>query len=211
MAKGANYDGLICYKSARQKERENQEAIVRADIQVLEGVHAGMEQLHLESIHREMDGKYQCCIEHWGHSMYGYNVRTGFIYSIMDVGNLLDNLSLMKAKLQGFLQGWNGVGRYTASSGNTSDAPDVNATVNNSITVNITFEQVRSQIEEMTSLTDEQTQEVLEKVSEIEAVVKGDGSKKTKWERIKPVLVWLADKSFDVAMAMLPLLMQVKG
>lgn len=103
------------------------------------------------------------------------------------------------------------MGRYTTSLGNKNGAPDVNVTVNNSITVTITFEQVRSQIEEMTSLTDEQTQEALEKVSEIETVVKGDDNKKSKWEKIKPILVWLADKSFDVAMAMLPLLMQVKG
>lgn len=211
MAEGANYDDLIHHRSEAQITRERQEAMILEDIEKLNGVHAGMGQIHLEAIHREMDGKYQCCIEHWGHSMYGYNVHTGFIYSIMDVDNLLDNLSLMKAKLQGFFQGWNGVGRYTTSLGNKNGAPDVNVTVNNSITVTITFEQVRSQIEEMTSLTDEQTQEALEKVSEIETVVKGDDNKKSKWEKIKPILVWLADKSFDVAMAMLPLLMQVKG
>ena len=51
----------------------------------------------------------------------------------------------------------------------------------------------------------------LEKVSEIESVVKGEGSKKSKWEKIKPILTWLADKSFDVAMTILPLLLQVQG
>jgi ribosome-binding factor A len=63
----------------------------------------------------------------------------------------------------------------------------------------------------MTSLTDEQTKEALEKVSEIESVIKGEGSKKSKWEKIKPVLAWLADKSFDLAMTILPLLLQVQG
>lgn len=62
----------------------------------------------------------------------------------------------------------------------------------------------------MTFLTEEQTQEVLEKISEIEKVVRGSESKKTKWETIKPVLVWLADKSFDVGMTLLPLLLQLK-
>jgi hypothetical protein len=90
-------------------------------------------------------------------------------------------------------------------------SPDVNVTVNNNVTVNITFEQVRAKIEDMTSLTDEQTKEALDKVSEIESVVKGDGNKKSKWEKIKPILVWLADKSFDVAMTILPLLLQVQG
>ena len=49
------------------------------------------------------------------------------------------------------------------------------------------------------------------KVSEIESVVKGEGSKKSKWEKIKPILTWLADKSFDIAMTILPLLLQVQG
>lgn len=104
---------------------------------------------------------------------------------------------------------WNIAGqsvRYTSPS-----VPDVNVTVNNNVTVTITFEQVRAKIEDMTSLTDEQTKEALEKVSEIESVVKGEGSKKSKWEKIKPILTWLADKSFDVAMTILPLLLQVQG
>ena len=42
----------------------------------------------------------------------------------------------------------------------------------NSVNVNATFEQVRKEVEEMTSLTNEQTQEVLDKISEIEEVVK---------------------------------------
>lgn len=211
MAKGANYDDLIHHRSKVQADQERQEAMILEDIEKLNSVHAGMGRRHLEAIHREMDGKYQCCIENWGYSMYDYNMHTGFIYDIMGIDSLLDNLQLMKAKLQAFLRGWNSASQLKAPSGTHRNTPDINVTVNNSVTVNITFEQVRSQIEEMTSLTDEQTQEALEKVSEIEAVVKGEGSKKSKWERIKPVLVWLADKSFDVAMAMLPLLMQVKG
>jgi soluble cytochrome b562 len=76
--------------------------------------------------------------------------------------------------------------------------------------VNITFEQVRAKIEDMTSLTDEQTKEALDKVSDIESVVNGEGSKKSKWEKIKPVLAWLADKSFDLAMTILPLLLKMQ-
>ena len=87
---------------------------------------------------------------------------------------------------------------------------NVNVSNNNEINISITFEEVRKQIDDMTSLTEAQTKEALDKVSEIEAVVKGDGSKKSKWEKIKPILTWLADKSFDVAMTILPLLLQVQ-
>ena len=63
----------------------------------------------------------------------------------------------------------------------------------------------------MTSLTDEQTQDILSKVNEIESVVNSGSSKKSKWEKIKPILIWLADKSFDVAMTVLPLLLKVQS
>lgn len=88
---------------------------------------------------------------------------------------------------------------------------NVNVSNNNEINISISFEEVRKQIEDMTSLTEAQTKEALNKVSEIESVVKGDGNKKSKWEKIKPILIWLADKSFDVAMTILPLLLQVQG
>ena len=141
--------------------------------------------------------------------MWGYGDGIGFAYDMLGMDSLKENLTMMKPKLEAFIYGWNAAKQPSKYVPQT--APDVNVTVNNSVTVNITFEQVRAKIEDMTSLTDEQTKEALEKVSEIESVVKGDGSKKSKWEKIKPILTWLADKSFDVAMTILPLLLQVQG
>ena len=91
----------------------------------------------------------------------------------------------------------------------TSDTPSTQVNVTTNVSVNITFEQARAKIEEMTSLTDEQTKEALAKLAEIEAAVNGGGSKKSKWEMIKPILTWLADKSLDVAMTILPLLLKI--
>lgn len=50
---------------------------------------------------------------------------------------------------------------------------------------------------------------MLDKISEIEEVVKSKDSKKSKWEKVKPVLTWLADKSCDVGIALLPLLLKI--
>lgn len=69
----------------------------------------------------------------------------------------------------------------------------------------------RKQVEDMTSLTNIETQEILEKIIEIENAVKVNDSKKTKWEKIKPALKWLADKSLDVGMVILPLLLKLQG
>ena len=189
--------------------QHKQEKEIRSDILKIDAIAMVDDKAKILELHRYLDGKYQYCIADWGKSMWGFTAGIGFAYDVLDVDSLKENLSMMKPKLEAFMHGWNTAkqpARYTPPT-----TPDVNVTVNNNVTVNITFEQVRAKIEDMTSLTDEQTKEALDKVSEIESVVKGDGSKKSKWEKIKPILTWLADKSFDIAMTILPLLLQVQG
>lgn len=156
-------------------------------------------------LHRELDGRYQSCIKNWGLGLWCTLRESGYVcYNTLqwDEAGVLDNLLMMKAKLETFRFQLNAV---------TLASPSQQINVTTNVNVTITFEQVRSQIENMTSLTDDQMKDALEKVDEIESVVKGAGSKKSKWEKIKPILVWLADKSFDVAMTIMPLLLQIQG
>lgn len=191
-------------KSVDEKAKEERDNAVLADIGKIDSVSRGTGLAELQAIHRYLDCKYQACIVDWGQSMYCYNKDFGFDYNSLDADSLIDNMISMKAKLEAFIMGWNEIKEpFTPSS-----ASDVNVTVNNNLNINITFEEVRNQIEEMTSLTEEQTEDILKKIDEIETVTKENGSKKSKWEKIKPVLAWLADKSFDVAMTILPLLLQ---
>ena len=157
-------------------------------------------------LHRQLDGRYQACVKNWYNGLWGVDRNATQIYygSIENSHeSIQENLELMKAKLETF--------QFQMNVAEVPSSPSTQVNVTTNVSVNITFEQVRSKIEDMTSLTDEQTREALEKVAEIEDVVKGEGSKKSKWEKIKPILTWLADKSFDVAMTMLPLLLQVQG
>ena len=186
-----------------------QEKAIRADIHKIDAALQSTDIGEVLATHRYLDGKYQYCIADWGKSMWGYGDKIGFAYDMLGMDSLKENLTMMRPKLEAFMHGWNTAKQPTKYASPTM--PDVNVTVNNNVTVNITFEQVRAKIEDMTSLTEEQTKEALEKVSEIESVVKGEGNKKSKWEKIKPILVWLADKSFDVAMTILPLLLQVQS
>ena len=157
-------------------------------------------------LHRQLDGRYQACVKNWYNGLWGVDRdATQIYYGSIDNSrdSVKENLELMKAKLETF--------QFQMNVVEASASPNTQVNVTTNVNVSITFEQVRSKIEDMTSLTDEQTKEALDKVSEIENVVKGGGSKKTKWEKIKPILTWLADKSFDVAMTILPLLLQAQG
>lgn len=160
------------------------------------------EQLKL---HRQLDGRYQACVKDWFKGFFACDKdATQIFYGALEnrPEHIIENIELMKGKLETFSFEMNVI--------DAPVAPSTHVNVTTNVTVTITFEQVREKIVEMTSLTDEQTKEALEKVSEIESVVKGEGSKKFKWEKIKPILTWLADKSFDVAMTMLPLLLKVQ-
>ena len=191
------------YKSPAERKRDR----IRTDIAMIEkALESGNEKIMLQA-HQYIDGKYQACISGWNQSVFGYVPGYGFNYDVIGEESLEHNLKMMKPKLEGFIEGWNTI----AAQVTTATIPEINVNTTTTVNITITFEQVRSKIEDMTSLTDEQTREALEKVSEIEAVVKGEGSKKAKWEKVKPILIWLAEKSFDVAMTILPLLLQVQG
>ena len=159
-------------------------------------------------LHREIDGRYQACVSHWTAGLWGSNENGVLIFYnhlINSDDSVSENLEMMKAKLETYKYQMNAV---QLPKPEISNSQVVNVT--NSVNVNITFEQVRKEVEEMTSLTNEQTQEVLDKISEIEEVVKSKDSKKSKWEKVKPVLTWLADKSCDVGIALLPLLLKIE-
>ena len=157
-------------------------------------------------LHRELDGKYQACIKNWHMGLWGSSKDgSTFLYRYLDnsPASILDNLQMMKAKLETF--------KYKMNAVTMPELPETQVNVTTNVGIHISFEQVRSQVEKMSSLTDEQTLEVLEKINEIEEVVKSTDNKKTKWEKVKPVLKWLADKSCDVGIALLPLILQIQG
>jgi hypothetical protein len=84
----------------------------------------------------------------------------------------------------------------------------VNNTINNS--VDITFDSVKSQIENMGALTQPEIDEVINKISQLENIVNSSTKRTQKWESAKGIIRWIADKGVDVGIALLPLLLQIK-
>lgn len=155
-------------------------------------------------LHRELDGRYQACIKAWHAGLQGSNsTATCVRYGILEDSpqSVQENLDMMKAKLETYKFQMNAVAGETP-------AQQINVTTN--VNVTVTFEQVRSQIEDMTALSREQTDEILEKIDELEKISKENTSRKTKWEKVKPIIAFALDKGADVAIAILSLVMQMK-
>ena len=185
----------------RKRERE-----IEQDIRKIDDVLQKADPAEMEALHRYLDGKYQSGVMDWGHSMYGYIDGHGFSYELLCADSLKDNLTTMKPKLEGFIHGWNAKGK---SSGYIRN-PDVSVTVNNTVNISVSFEETRQKVEDMTALSREQTDEILEKINELEEISKENSSRKTKWEKVKPIIAFALDKGADVAIAILTLVMQMK-
>jgi len=186
----------------------NQKKEVQRDIRKIDTALQTADPAEMEALHRYLDGKYQYVIADWGRGMDGYFTEHGFNYEFLDADSLRDNLSLMKPKLEAFMHGWNAIVQPVKSV--PVSTPDVTVTVNNNVTVNVTFEQVRKEIEDMAALSREQTDEILERINELEEISKENSSKKAKWEKVRPIIAFALDKGVDVAIAILSLVMQMK-
>lgn len=171
----------------------------------------------LTKLHIKIDGKYQSKITTWGKSCYNWYDKNGFDYNYMSINSLRHNLLNMKSKLEGYLQTFTLTPIVPSSSktvnyinNNTNNNTNNNENFNTNINeIKIDFKQIEKTINDMESLTSTETQEALEKLKELENIYNSKESRKTKWEITKKILVWVADKSVDVAIAYFPVIMSI--
>lgn len=194
-------------KTAFEKKVDQKREIIKADIEKINAALDRRNYDRLRSVHRYIDGKYQACIARWNEGAYGFVPEYGFNYEVLDIVSMEHNLELMKAKLEAFIDGWNVVEN---ASNDMPIIPDININSTTNVNITISFEQVREKIEDMTALSREQTDEAIEKVNELEAISKENISRKSKWEKVKPIIAFAMDKGADLGIAILTLIVQMK-
>lgn len=84
-----------------------------------------------------------------------------------------------------------------------------NNTNENNNYVSVTFESVRDKVNNMTSLPDEDIEEIQKLIGEIEEIVNSKETKSKKWSKAKEIIKWIADKGVDVGIALLPLILKI--
>lgn len=173
----------------------------------------------LTKLHIKIDGKYQSKITTWGKSCYNWYDKNGFDYNYMGIDALRHNLLNVKSKLEGYLQTFTLVPVVPSNSktinyinnntnNNTNNNKNENSNTNIS-EIKIDFKEIEKNISNMESLTSAETTEALEKLKELEKIYNSKESRKAKWETAKKILVWVADKSVDVAIAYFPVIMSI--
>ena len=161
--------------------------------------------MDLVKLHREIDSKYQACVKLWMQGLWGAIPKFGINLDMLDENSVIENLQAMKSKLDTYRYGINAIPNTVPASTNIS------VQVNNNIDLKLTFEDARKTAREATSLTADQIEELIQRIDFVEGVLNTSEPKKNKWDKIRPILTWLADKSFDVGMVLLPLILKAQG
>ena len=183
--------------------------MVDADIQKCEDIlDSSYDENKWKDLHVELTAKYSSHILDIGANMYCFYAQANFFdMDLMGEDSLKHNLFVLKNKLIAFKN--YGYKNRKLVSGDKGINIQNHLSATQTQTVTISFEAVKKQIAEMTGLSDAETEETLAKIDEIKAIVELKEPKKSKWQKIKPILAWLADKSVDVGIALLSLILKI--
>lgn len=179
--------------------------IVRDDIEHIDGILEQGSDDERWQLFRELDAKYQVCIIDWYRGMWQSSNDGKILY----IGQLhgkpeyvKDNLKYARAKLIAF--------SYQMNAVKTVDNLTTQLNVTTNVNVNLSFEEAREKVENMTALSDKQSKEIIDKINELEAISKEPITRKKKWEKVKPILAFVMDKGADAAIAIMTLILQMK-
>lgn len=158
-----------------------------------------------QQVYLSLTAKYHPYVPQLGEGLYQYYAEQGF-YEEVSGATLIYNLQQIYNKLLTF-QALNYPGVGVA--GSNAPSTVVNITNSNNNTMNVTFDTVREVVDNMTSLPDEDIQEIQKKIDKIEEIINSKESKSKKWSQAKEIIKWIADKGVDVGIALLPLLLKI--
>lgn len=189
------------------KDKEDVAKIIRPDITAINKAMDSDDEDKMKEIHIQMDGRYTTYIPNFGKSMYGYSNDYGFSYEYMDKEALFHNLLIMRGRLEGYIYNFPIAHASTPHQDIHLNVPVTNT---NEINISLSFKDVRQQIEDIPGLTKKETNELKDKINELEKINAEKISRKKKWEKIKPIALFVLDKGVDVAIPILSLILQMK-
>ena len=164
----------------------------------------------LLDLYSVITSRYHYYVPKFSSNLYGY-IPDIEMYDIELTENTIKtNLNRIKAKLETF----KATGYQIHNENQRVENQPINITNNNNldnqIMINVSFEQVRKTIEDMSSIGEQEIKEIKEKINIIEDIISANDTKRSKWSKVAPILKWIADKGVDVGISILPLILKIK-
>lgn len=160
-----------------------------------------------QQLYKDVTAKYDAYIPQFSDGLYGYVENCKF-YDELSGAELFHDLNQIYNKMLSF----KALGYSSLKEWIPQNVPmiQITNTNQNKVDINISFDTVRREIENMSALPDAEIREILSRIDELEAIVKSSERRSKKWENAKEIIKWIADKGVDVGIALLPLLLQIK-
>lgn len=146
------------------------------------------------------------------------NIHAGVtLYSYSDINHIKD-IRILKKKLEILVaEIMDGTFKPSTSKSNIIlNNSSVNNNQNdnqNSLYVNvdldILFKQAREDIINNDGLTDEDTNEIINRINDIEEIAYSDVSRKEKWSKLRGCISWLGTKGVDIGLKLLPIIIAI--
>lgn len=160
-----------------------------------------------KDLYMSVTAKYHSYVPQLGEGLYQYFAEQGF-YDEVTGESLEYNLRKIYNKLVTFRSlNYPGLGAAITNTPNT--VVTITNTNQNQNTMTVSFDAVRDKVNNMTSLPDEDIEEIQNRIDEIEEIVNSKETKSKKWSKAKEIIKWIADKGVDVGIALLPLLLKI--
>ena len=119
--------------------------------------------------------------------------------------NEINNIKIIKSKLEYLLNRSDNPDLYNKQNSSGITISNVNNNNNtNNINFNMSIEDIKSNIDENTYLSDFDKKELLNKLDEIVELQKSKDNKTKKWNKAKKILAFLLDKGADIAIMYIP-------
>ena len=181
-------------------DNSQEKEIIEKDLQRINDAIDSHNYNQMLDTHIYINGKYQVKVSEW---YSGMNCSPPLTYSIYDTPNahstnlMRFDLMLMRAKLDSHLLGWNNA---------TNSSPNVAVNVNNtnSVTVSASFNDIKEKVRNSSEFDASECAQIIEKINELESLLKQSDFKKSKWEKISPILKFIIDKGIELTSEILP-------
>lgn len=119
--------------------------------------------------------------------------------------NEIENIKIIKSKLEYLLNRVDNPDLYNDSKSSGITISTVNNNTNsNNVSLNMSVEDIKSNIDNNTYLSDSDKSELLKKLDEILELQNSKDNKAQKWNKAKKILEFLLDKGADIAIMYIP-------
>ena len=171
--------------------------IIEQDISKCEEVLVSTENRAVYLLHSTLISKYGKIID-------GFSDDLGSLFYDNTGKEARANIETMRQKLLLFkAMGYEN--RYAER----QDAIHIENTNKVSVKITNSFPEARKAVEEMTSLNDDEIEEIIRRIDELEKIVNSTDRKSKKWANAGEIIKWIADKGIDVGLTLLPLLLKI--